>query len=341
MKKYKLIRYIQFSDLFELFFVTAILTILAIRLYLYATGYPQLGAGGIHIAHMLWGGLFMMLSIFMLLAFLNDSIKPYAAILGGIGFGTFIDELGKFITRDNNYFFQPTFAIIYIIFIYLYLLFKTVEGRQQFTKDEYLVNSLDKLKEIIINDLDKQEQEEALLYLSRSDQKNPITHFLKKAFLEIHDIPQGKVGPYTRIRDMLSDFYYFLVKKTWFLKLVVVLFMIRATFYLLEGVLVASVLVEAILTHHVEKLFSASNIFNSIEFFAITVQAAFIIAGALIIRKNRVRAYIYFKNAVLLSILVIQIFNFYQDPALAFVFTLGDLILFAILSYMISKEDTR
>jgi len=33
----------------------------------------------------------------------------------------FIDELGKFITSDNNYFFQPTISLIYIVFIIIFL----------------------------------------------------------------------------------------------------------------------------------------------------------------------------------------------------------------------------
>ena len=41
------------------FFVTAIATELGIRTQLYLTHYPQLGGHGLHIAHLLWGGVFM------------------------------------------------------------------------------------------------------------------------------------------------------------------------------------------------------------------------------------------------------------------------------------------
>jgi hypothetical protein len=92
----------DFIPLLETFLVSAAATVLIIRTQLWATNYPQLGGGGLHIAHLLYGGLFMVIAISLLLMFLNRSIRQPAAILGGVGFGFFIDELGKFITSDNH-----------------------------------------------------------------------------------------------------------------------------------------------------------------------------------------------------------------------------------------------
>ena len=65
---------------------------------------------------MLWGGLFMLLAMLLLFTMLGRASQRFAAILGGVGFGTFIDELGKFITSDNDYHYQPTIGLIYIVF---------------------------------------------------------------------------------------------------------------------------------------------------------------------------------------------------------------------------------
>src|SRR5215210_806359 len=135
-------RSIAAGDLLETFLIGAVGAVLAIRFYLELTGYPQVGGGGLHIAHMLWGGLGMVIAIVLLTAFLGRRIQHTAALLGGIGFGTFIDELGKFITSDNNYFFQPTIALIYLIFVVIFLVMRALERRQHLTEPEYLANAL-------------------------------------------------------------------------------------------------------------------------------------------------------------------------------------------------------
>jgi len=113
----------------EMMLVYAVATVLCIRAFLALTGYPQLGGGGLHIAHMLWGGLGMLVSIAILLSFWNPAMRELAASIGGIGFGFFIDELGKFITSDNNYFFQPTIALIYMVFVLMFIIVGALRAR--------------------------------------------------------------------------------------------------------------------------------------------------------------------------------------------------------------------
>ena len=100
----------------EGFLITAVLTVLGLRVYLAAAHYPQLGGNGLHIAHVLWGGLAMAIAIGILLALLTWRAHWVAAAVGGAGLGLFIDELGKFLTSDNNYFFKPAPALIYVVF---------------------------------------------------------------------------------------------------------------------------------------------------------------------------------------------------------------------------------
>jgi len=137
-----LVRDSDAADMLELLFVVAVATILINRAFLALTGYPRIAFGHFHIAHMLWGGLLMLISIVMLVHYWNPSVRRTASLLSGIGFGLFIDELGKFITKDNDYFFQPTIAIIYVIFVVMYLSFrKMTASSSPLSGDEMRVNS--------------------------------------------------------------------------------------------------------------------------------------------------------------------------------------------------------
>lgn len=135
-----LIRDQDTGSLLELLMVTAVAAILISRGFLAAAGYPKIAPGGLHIAHMLWGGFLMLAALVMVFRYWNPSVRRFAAFTGGAGFGLFIDELGKFITQDNDYFYRPAVAMIYVIFVLLFLLFRSFAEGSRLSSEEAEVN---------------------------------------------------------------------------------------------------------------------------------------------------------------------------------------------------------
>jgi crotonobetainyl-CoA:carnitine CoA-transferase CaiB-like acyl-CoA transferase len=187
------------SALLERFLVASVTTILVIRFFLATTGYPQLGGRGLHIAHMLWGGLLMLIALILSLAFLGRRVQTLAALLGGIGFGAFIDELGKFITSDNNYFFQPTIALIYVIFIVLLLSFRILERSPYVSEQERLANALNILEEAALHNLSERDKEEILWLLRAYDVPASPLHMLADAVERMPVVSASRPGLLKRI----------------------------------------------------------------------------------------------------------------------------------------------
>ncbi|MCC2313085.1 hypothetical protein [Cellulomonas xiejunii] len=125
------------------FLVATGVTVLATRALLAATGYPQLGGDSLHIAHVLWGGLLMALGFALLLSYVGPSARPLGALVGGIGFGLFVDEVGKFVTSDNDYFYEPTAAIIYATVVGLGLVADALHSRRARDPREALAGAVD------------------------------------------------------------------------------------------------------------------------------------------------------------------------------------------------------
>lgn len=109
--------------------VAFVVAVVGTRWYLQATGYPQVGGGELHIAHMLWGGLLLVVAALLPLILAAGWALTTSAILTGAGTGLFIDEVGKFITASNDYFYPLAAPLIYGLLLVLVLLFVVVRRR--------------------------------------------------------------------------------------------------------------------------------------------------------------------------------------------------------------------
>jgi hypothetical protein len=152
---------VQAADSLWIVLIIAVsITVIVTRVSLELTGYPQVGDDTFHIAHVLWGGLAMFVALVLPLTFANRYIPWLTAILGGIGAGLFIDEVGKFITQRNDYFFPLAFPIIYAFITFCVWLALRLRARRVRETRTLLYYALDEMKEVLDNDLDPFEHAE-------------------------------------------------------------------------------------------------------------------------------------------------------------------------------------
>jgi hypothetical protein len=156
------------------------------RLFLEIAGYPKLGGGEIHIAHVLWGGLLLFVAALLPLLIANRWVYMSGALLAGAGVGLFIDEVGKFITQNNNYFYPLAAPIVYAFFLLTVLLYLRVRRPRPRGPRSEFYRALDSLEEVLEHDLDRVEREqlrERLRYVAEQDE-DPDLKRLATSLLE-------------------------------------------------------------------------------------------------------------------------------------------------------------
>lgn len=156
------------------------------RLFLELTGYPQIGNEVLHIAHVLWGGLLLFIAALLPLIFANRWAYSFGALCAGLGVGLFIDEVGKFITQSNDYFYPAAAPLIYALFLLTVLIYIQVRRSHSHTPRAELYRALDGLQEVIDRDLDPQEREEleARLRFVAEEAQHPAFSKLARELLD-------------------------------------------------------------------------------------------------------------------------------------------------------------
>jgi hypothetical protein len=332
----------DFGELQDAFLISAVTTILVIRTQLWLTNYPQLGGGGLHIAHLLYGGIFMVLAIGLLLTFLGRSPRLPAAVVGGVGFGFFIDELGKFITADNNYFFQPAAALIYLIFVGLFLLTRSLQGRHGFSPAERLSNAIDLIGEAARRDFDANEKRRALEFLEGADPSHPFVGPVRRLIAELETIPPRRPSRIGRAARAARDRYRRMIEQGWFKPVIAWVFVLWA---FLSAVAVFQLVFSVGVDLGGARYGFGSDSLGDLSFINIAslassaVSAIFVAVGLRRWRAgDRAGAYRLFDRALLVSIFITRVFSFVESQFGAVFGVALDLLLLVTVRYAARQE---
>jgi hypothetical protein len=297
------------------FLVATVATVLVTRALLAASGYPQVGGGGLHLSHVLWGGLLMALAFVLLLSFVGPVARPVAAVVGGVGFGLFVDEIGKFVTSDYDYFYAPTAALVYLVIVALALVAEAVHGRRPPTQAEYLAAAVDAAVAGVAGGFSPRARARAddLLRQAGDVPGHAEAAALLAAVGEDHD---ELLDPVSAVSDLVVRAIHAVVRSTW--------------------VPVAAVIV--LITTACASIWRASQHDSASAFVlgGVVVGAAMTsilcVVGLVFVRADRERGYRWFRRSVLVSLLVTQVFLFRLDEWGAVAGLAVDLFVLGIIS---------
>lgn len=303
----------------ETFLVSAVTTVLVIRAYLIATGYPQLGGDGLHIAHVLWGGLLMLVGLLLLVLRLGRPALRLGAFLSGVGFGFFIDEIGKFVTSDVNYFFEPAIAMIYVVFIVIALVLAVVKHRTRMDARSALANAMTLYDQAVNDPAAADARTEVLALLDRCDPGDPLVPVMRRG-IEATIASDPSVPPtwWQRLRLRVLRAYDRAALTAWFPRVVLAVFVVIAL-----GTLALAVPI----------VFEPSDVTfpEWMQMGGSLAAAALIIVGLASWRRSRVAAYRWFERGILVDILITEVFTFYNAPGSAMTGLAVDIVLLIAL----------
>lgn len=324
-------------------------TVIGVRLFLQLTGYPQLGGGTLHIAHLLWGGLALFAAVLLVLIWDNPGAMSSAAVLSGIGIGLFIDEVGKFITSSNDYFYPPAAPIIYGLFLLTVLIYLYVRQPDADHPKRAILQALEDLQDAFYGVFKDEDvvRLQVKLDLAMQSERSAISNLAEmlNEYIRQGNIPivEDNPGYLRQLVRKVSSWSHRLTRH-WHRRLILAgLFIIAASAWLtftalvwvkvfpetMSGTMLANLAAEAVKTD-VRSLFGQYlRVILEVVIGGISISGIYFI-----LRGNEHRGLAFGLLAVILSLTAVQLITFYLDQFTAILpalFQLGLLLL--IMAY--------
>ncbi len=302
------------------FAVTTVVTVVVTRALLAATGFPQLGGDGLHIAHVLWGGLLMAVAMVLTMTFAGPVVRPVGAFVGGIGFGLFIDEIGKFLTDDNDYFYEPAPALMYVTLVALVLGADWLHRRRPHHPSEHLAGAADYAVSGLVGGLTTRARGDAERLLEMAGDA-PRAGEVRALLDAIPEDDAELLDPIAVVSRRLGAGVRRAVRAGWSTALTLGLLLVS----------VAASLVAVIRTRD-EAVADGVAWLSLAALVSIAVTVGFGVWGLVRLRSDRVSAFLWFRRAALVSLLVTQVAVFRFVPVSATAGLAIDLALLGIIA---------
>lgn len=298
------------------FLVATVLTVLVTRGALAVTGFPQVGGEGLHVSHVLWGGLLMGLALVISLSFLGPVARPFVVLVAGVGFGLFVDEVGKFVTDDYDYFYGPTAMLVYVSVVVLALVGEALAGSRP-APSERLAAAVDQAVAGVAGGFSPRVREHAETLLADAqgapgyDEAAALVAVVRPDRAELPDpvaaVSRAVVGTTRR-----------LVRASWVPRLAVVAIVGVAVLAVVRGLW----LPDEDASTWVSVMLVAGGVG--------TVVAC--VVGLVVVGGDRERAFRWFRRAVLVSLLVTEVALLRLDQWAGFVVLAVDLVLLGLVA---------
>jgi hypothetical protein len=325
--------------------IWSVASLLSTRLYLKLMNYPEIGGGTWHVSHAAIGGVIMIIGVILMLVFVGKKMKNISLIIFGMGTGLFIDEIGKYLSKDNNYFFRPAIIVMYVFFVCLFLISRYLKRFLPKDNRAIFYSVLNRMEEVANDDLEKNEKkiiEYKLKEIIKTEKTESIKLMADGMLTTLQKI-RAKSDKSVRVwRKQISKIFQISYDKFFRRKLIMIGLWGYSIYYAIDkisDILRISTSQQKMMM--IEKFYTDFNFFGKSDVYMIVGQMVFdVIASVLFLlgaryfwSKKRLRGIRFFKYGLYVSLLLGSIFRFYFEQFGA----ISDLVLGIVILEMLNQ----